>query len=199
VGRTWRASVRTGGDISVGQAFGASLSRNGGVIAFDWDAPDIVYGTFDGTHGVYVNDPSVTCPVEVYCSAKTDDYDCTPRIFAGSAASLTGWDGSRIVAEEVAAFRDGMLFWGTAPAAKPFQGGVLCVAGPYVRTPVQNSGGFTQPGCTGLLTFHFSQAHMAARGLTAGTDVYAQFWYRGGSAPFESFGLSDAIRFRVCP
>lgn len=95
--------------------------------------------------------------------------------------------------------KTGLLFWGLAPRADPFLGGVLCVASPTVRTALQGSGGSSLGNnCTGTWGFAFTSAYLQASGLTPDTWVYAQFWGRDpGFAPPNNAMLSDAVRFRV--
>jgi hypothetical protein len=66
------------------------------------------------------------------------------------------------------------------------------------RTPITNSGG-TPAGsdCSGVLDFHWTQAYGAANGLSAGSEVFCQFWYRDPLDPFTT-GLTDATRFELC-
>ena len=41
---------------------------------------------------------------------------------------------------------------------------------------------------------------MASKGLTAGTDVFTQFWSRdSGFAPPNSIGLTRGLRFLILP
>lgn len=48
--------------------------------------------------------------------------------------------------------------------------------------------------------FHFSHAYMASNAITAGTDVFAQFWSRdSGFPPPQNVGLTNALKFSVLP
>ena len=112
-----------------------------------------------------------------------------------------GFHDRHVDAEDVLSHRNGLFFWGYAPASIPFSGGLLCVAPPQVRTPAQGSGG--NPGlndCSGTYAFHFSHAYMASKGLAAGTTLNGQFYSRD---PFQvppfQIGLTDAIEFTIEP
>jgi predicted lipoprotein with Yx(FWY)xxD motif len=144
------------------------------------------------------------CPAPAaYCTAKPNSQGCTPAISWRGVPSLTiGGDAFFVEAASVLNSKNGLLFWGLASASLPFGGGTLCVKPPTVRTPVQLSGGTPPPvnDCTGSYSFHFSQAYLSAQGLTAGTTVHAQYWSRDpGYSPPNNVGLTNAVKFTVCP
>jgi hypothetical protein len=92
-------------------------------------------------------------------------------------------------------------FYGFLPNAVPFQGGVLCVKPPTVRTAVQNSGG--SPGgsdCTG--TFALDSNARIQGGvdpqLVAGQGVFGQYWSRDPMSP-STTSLTDASNFLINP
>ncbi len=138
-----------------------------------------------------------------YCTAKVNTQGCTPAI---------GWTGtpsaSQPVVFDVWAIRiinqkNGLLFYGFQEQAVPFHNGWLCVKPPIVRTAVQSSGGNPPPpDCSG--TFHYDFNALIQSGvdpqLVAGTQVYAQYWYRDPGSPQPSnIGLTDALRFPIGP
>ncbi len=146
---------------------------------------------------------SCTGTWSTYCTAKVNSQGCTPQVGATGTPSAAGGPGSfTIRALQVLNLQNGVFFYGLTPAATPFQGGTLCVAGQVTRTPIQNAGGNPTPGdCSGQYVFD-----MGAR-IAAGTDprlvqgatVVGQFWSRDPqSLPFPS-GLTDAIRFTIGP
>ena len=54
--------------------------------------------------------------------------------------------------------------------------------------------------CDGVLSFPFTQSFMATHGLTAGTTVYAQYWYSDPLHPDGTgVGHTDAIEFTIAP
>jgi len=141
----------------------------------------------------YCADPSV------YCVGKQNSAGCTPAIDASGHATLSGLDDFHVVATSVLNQKLGLVFWGFNPASTPFQGGTKCVASPTRRTPLQASGGSALPAidCTGSYDFFWSHAYAASKGLTGGTDLYCQYWYRDSGASFAT-GLSNALQFTLC-
>lgn len=140
----------------------------------------------------------MACGAATYCSGKVNSLGCTPAVNVTGAASLSG--SSLVVsASEVINNKSGLLFWGFAPTAAPFQGGTLCVQPPTLRTPVQLSGGSPSGSdCTGSFAFAFTSTFLASAGLAVDDDVYCQYWSRDPASP-STTSLSDAARFRVCP
>jgi hypothetical protein len=131
-----------------------------------------------------------------YGTAKVNSTGCTPAIGYSGAPSSTLGGGLHVTATNVLPNKSGMLFWGLASSSTPFHGGTLLVAPPLIRTAAQVSGGSAL--CSGHYDFHFSQAYMAASGLSGGTTVYAQYWSRDpGFAHPDNVGLTNALRFTV--
>jgi hypothetical protein len=134
---------------------------------------------------------------EVYCTAKTNSQGCLPTIDASGHATLSGLDDFRVTASNVVNQRDGLLFFGLAKTARPFQGGMKCVRAPLRRTAVQSSGGSVGPtDCSGSYDVFLSHSFLQSRGLVAGTNVYAQFWTSDRGSP-SGTGLTDALKFLV--
>jgi hypothetical protein len=135
-----------------------------------------------------------------YCAGKLNGQGCVPSILASGACSVTSIDPYWVTATEVSSNKFGRLFYGFAQAAVPFVGGTRCVAAPFVRTPLSNSGG--SGPCTGVLSFDF-HAHVLSgfdAALVPGRLVYAQYWYRDPLDPAGyGLGLSNAIEFAVAP
>jgi hypothetical protein len=136
-----------------------------------------------------------------YCSPKTNSVGCVPAIGWAGAASLSGPDNFYITARHVLNNKSGVMFWGIATANVPFFGGTRCVASPFLRTAIQNSGGNPPPNdCSGSYSFHFSQSYMSAHALAAGSSVCTQYWSRDpGFAVPNNVGLTDGLLFVVCP
>jgi len=128
--------------------------------------------------GVFPFDAGWCVGPVTYCTAKTNSLGCVPAIAAGGAPSLSA--GPLVVsASQVLNNKAGLLFWGVAPQASPFQGGLKCVATPIVRTPVQTSDGNPPPDdCSGTYSFTFDAAYLSLQGLAAGQELHAQFWSR---------------------
>ncbi|MCB9915366.1 MAG: hypothetical protein H6828_09475 [Planctomycetes bacterium] len=141
------------------------------------------------------------CAPVTYCTAKVSSQGCTPTITTSGTPSLSGADDFHLGASNVLNHQFGQLFYGPQGASTPFMGGTLCVSGGLTRTAIQASGGNAGgPDCSGAYDLFASQTFMASQGWTAGQTVYAQYWYRD---PFHSdgtgFGLTNAVRFTVCP
>lgn len=131
-----------------------------------------------------------------YCTAKTNSLGCTPRI----EAQLSGVH-LVIAAEQVLPAQPGLLFYGVnADASTAFQGGLLCVQPPLVRTPPQVASGSGAPPCTGSYAFDFTawQESGVDPALAPGAQVWVQFWSRDPADSFGS-GLTDALTFELCP
>ena len=105
----------------------------------------------------------------------------------------------RVKAQNVLSNKVGLMFWGLAENAAPFQGGTLCVLPPTTRTPLQDSAGNPPPtDCSGSYSFHFSASYAASKGLVAGQRIYAQYWTRDAGVP-SGTGLTDGHTFLLCP
>jgi hypothetical protein len=136
-----------------------------------------------------------------YCIGKVNSLGCTPAINYNGSASATSPTPFLIGAGNVINKRNGLLFYGFGPLANPFQGGVLCVKAPTVRTVMQNSGGSaTGSDCTGTFSFDFN-AFLQAGGhgqLVVGKEVFCQYWSRDPQSP-STTSLSDALSFLINP
>jgi hypothetical protein len=201
-----RVSVRSGGFQSVGSGpftpgvGQPSISDDGRLVCFNSLFDDLIAGDVNNNSDVFVHyRPPVVGVITGYCTPKTNSAGCTPVITTAGEPSLSGNDAFFIVAHDVLPGKSGMMLWSATSNSLPFAGGTLCLAQPIKRTSGQSSG--SAPGaCTGNYSFHFSQAYMAANSLTAGTNLYAQYWSRDpGFAPPNNIGLSSGISFRVDP
>jgi hypothetical protein len=147
---------------------------------------------------IYANSASVS----IYCTAKTNSLGCVPAIGSSGTPSATLASPFLVSAAQVRNQKLGLLFYGFAPAATPFLGGLRCIGGPSIRTPVQSSGGNALPAddCSGAHAFDFNARIQSGVDplLVAGEDVYCQWWTRDpGSA--ANIGLTDALEIRIQP
>jgi hypothetical protein len=137
-------------------------------------------------------------PVNLYCTAKTNSQGCSPRINTNGASPSKSGGAFAVTCDLVINQKNGLLFYGFAPLAAPFQGGTLCVASPTIRSPSQNSGGSALGAdCTGSFSFTFTTAVMNQNGLDVGETIYAQYWYRDPQSP-STTGLSNGLYFTIC-
>lgn len=145
-------------------------------------------------YGFVPYEPGSTAPGP-YCTPKVTSSGCFPVITHLGEPTLSGPDDFHVIAHSLESNQFGILIWALAPGAQPFHGGTLCISGPFVRTPVQNSGG---SGCLGSFDYHFTQSRMAQGGLTPGTNVFAQYWFRdpGFPAP-DNIGLTGGLAFTI--
>lgn len=180
----------------------AGISADGSRVIFTSVASNLVAGDTNGAQDIFMSDTGVQCSgLPHFCTAKTNSQGCVPEICAENLPSMSGPDDFNVTAHGVLNNKTGILLWSLAQGSHPLGGGTLCLGSPIIRTPAQNSGGTpTGNDCTGLYSFSFSQAYMAAHGLSAGSVVYAQYWSRDPFiAPPNNIGLTDGLEFTVGP
>lgn len=137
--------------------------------------------------------------VSTYCTGKLNSQGCVPAITFTGAPSASASSGFLVRVGALIPNVPGIFFYSkSGPATVPFQGGVLCVAAPIVRTPASLTGGAA--ACSGSLGIDFNAwiASGADPGLAAGSAVWMQAWSRD-TASSSGTSLSDALRFEVCP
>ena len=135
-----------------------------------------------------------------YCTAKLNSLGCLPSVGFSGTPSLAGADDFVASASNILNYHSGILFWGRAPTAIPFQGGTLCIAPPILRTRLQDSGGNTGVNdCSGNFSFHVSHAFLAGNGFAIGSELYAQFWSRDQFSPPFFTSLSDGLHAWIAP
>ena len=137
----------------------------------------------------------------IYCTGKINSLGCTPDMAFSGSASKTSGAPFLVTASNFISQKTGLLFWGHQPTSVAFQGGFKCVAGPSLRTAVQNSGGSASGAdCTGTYSFNFNAliASNTVPTLVAGAEVFAQYWARDPASP-STTSLSNALRFLINP
>lgn len=201
-GRNKRIDISTDGALANGHALAPSVSSDGRYVAFNSIAFNLVSSDTNNVYDVFVHDTQCSMPT-TYCTAKVNSLGCSPTIGSSGTASVTAGSGCFVTASNTLNNKFGLLFYSRqGPQAVPFQGGLLCMQGPIVRTAVQNSGGHAPPNdCTGSYSFDLN-AYIASgsdAGLVWGASVYCQYWARdpGFAAP-NNVSLSDAIRIWLC-
>ncbi len=138
-----------------------------------------------------------------YCVPQVNSLGCTPAVGVPSGQPSTSSGQPFVVtANQIVNAQFGVFFYGYQPTSVPFQGGTLCVQGPWKRTPVQNSGGNGNAGtdCSGSLAMDVNAWLASGQDpqLTPGTNMFGQFWYRDQLGVFGT-GLTDAAAMTVQP
>ncbi len=133
-----------------------------------------------------------------YCVGKANSLGCVPTIGTNGVQPSKSAGDFTVTCTNALNQKNGLLFFGFASLAAPFQGGTLCVASPTIRTAAQNSAGSANGSdCSGSYAFAFTTSAMDQLGLDPGETVYAQWWMRDPQSP-STTGLSNAVRFTVC-
>lgn len=125
----------------------------------------------------------------VYCTPKLNSAGQLPRIGWTGTPTLTGPDDFVLNATDVVAGEYGFLLLSYAPNDLPYFGGTLCIAPPFLSSPLLTTNG-------GQMSFHLSHAFLFANAIELGVPVFAQFWYRDPGYP-DLVGLTDALVFGV--
>jgi hypothetical protein len=137
----------------------------------------------------------------VYCTAKTNSLGCVPSIGSAGTPSASNSSPFLVTATNSLNNKNGLLFYGFAAGATPFQGGWLCIAPPTQRTPLQGSGGSSiGDDCSGAYSFDMNariQSGVDAN-LVQGATVYCQYWSRDPASPTTT-GLTNGLSFSICP
>jgi hypothetical protein len=150
---------------------------------------------------VFVHD-SFASPIASYCTATSSGIGCVTSLSAQGVASTSAAAPFVVRARQVDNGEAGLFLYGFAPTSTPIQAGLLCVAPPHARTPIQSSGGDPVAGsnCTGALAVDFNAVIQSGVNpqLTAGATVFCQAWYRDPQSAFHS-ALSNALQFPISP
>ncbi len=124
---------------------------------------------------------------------------CLAQMIWPRSSSLSIGEQLTVRARDLMGQSTAILFWGRSEASTPFSGGTLCVAAPQVRTPAMNTGG-SSGSCDGTLTYTFTRGYLAAKGLSAGTDLFMQVWVRdAGAPPPDDIGMTGGLRCTLWP
>jgi hypothetical protein len=140
--------------------------------------------------------------IATYCTATSSGLGCVTSLSSQGVASSTAAAPFVVRARQVVNGQAGLFLYGFSPTSTPIQAGLLCVAPPHTRTPVQSSGGDPIAGsnCTGALAVDFNAVIQSGANpqLTSGATVFCQAWYRDPQSAFHS-ALSNALSFAILP
>ena len=181
---------------------GPCMSASGRLVGFGSNYQGLVAGDTNLADSFLWDSQSTLPAIESYCTAKVNSLGCTPAISSGGEPHTAGAvDAFFVSAHNVLNNKSGLFLWSFSPALLPFGGGTLCVGPPVVRTTAMVSGGTpTGSDCSGSYSYRFTQAYLAAKGITPGTSVYVQAWSRdSGFAAPNNIGLSDGLHFTAAP
>jgi hypothetical protein len=169
------------------------------------NATDIVfaYETWNGMDGdVNLRRFAQTSGPHAFGTPKTNSQGCMPQIGWSGTPSATSPSAFTISASNVLNQKAGLLFYGYATRFAPFQGATMYVFGPR-RTAIQFSNGpVSGSSCTGTFAYDFNARIQGGVDpeLVPGRTITAQYYYRDPMDPAGfSTGLTDALRFTICP
>lgn len=176
--------------------------------AMDWPGDQLMIA-FEGPgapgtgRDVYAKRYAWSVGPQVYCTKKINSLGCRPAIGFSGGPSVSSSNPFLITGTKILNNKLSLLFYGYDSAFTPFQGVKICVAPPLKRLPTQNSGGNQGPlDCSGSLSTDFNLRIQSGidPGLAAGATVSARWFYRDGADPAGyGTGLTDAVRFVICP
>jgi Tol biopolymer transport system component len=203
-GETLRASVSsTGAQGDKGSGPGG-ISDDGRFVLLSSLAKTLVPIDTNSHTDVFVHDRLGCSPtIASYCTASTTSIaGCQALLSATGTPSIANASAFTVSSGNVPGGGNfGIAYFGVkGPALHSFgsQGGFLCVAQPFVRTPPRPSGG-SGGNCDGRYDFTL-QDLLDASGATIepGSTVHIAMWFRDPQAP-DHFSLSDGLWFQVCP
>jgi hypothetical protein len=137
------------------------------------------------------------------CPGKLSSNSCLPVLTTSGTSSLTQFADLQLQVTKLPAGALGVCVYGSQSAQIPFGNGVLCVAPPFLRVPMQPS--VPPPGTCGgqptaAVACTFAKSDLGALGLAPGDVFYLQAWFRdAGAPPPTAFGLSGALAVQLWP
>jgi hypothetical protein len=144
-----------------------------------------------------------TAGPQTYCVPKTNSLGCQPRIAYSGTPSATSNAPFLITGQNVLNRKLALLLYGYSSKFTPYQGSLLCVAPPLKRIAMQNSGGSASgTDCSGVPSTDFNTRIQSGADplLVPGATISARWYYRDPQDPAGfSSGLTDALRFAICP
>ncbi len=181
----------------------ASVHRPEVIVNAAGDDVVFAYEYWGGADGdVYLRRFQAASGVQTFCTGKVNSQGCTAQMSTLGVPSASSTNAFTILATNVINQSPGLLFYGFSSAFIPFQGGTLCLNGP-VRLPIHSSNGNSSGvNCSGSLSEDFNARIRSGVDplLQPGVNVTAQYYYRDALDPAGfGTGLSNAVRFTICP
>jgi len=140
---------------------------------------------------------------QIFCTKKLNSLGCRPAIDFSGSPSASSSNPFLVTGTNILNHKLGLLFYGYESAFTPFQGVQICVAPPLKRLSTQNSGGNLGPlDCSGAFSTDFNLRIQSGidPALVPGATISARWYYRDSQDPAGyGTGLSDAVRFAICP
>ncbi|MCC7014781.1 MAG: FG-GAP repeat protein [Planctomycetes bacterium] len=196
-GATWGEKLALAGSATaVGDKLGTAVALDGTMLIAGAPAASVP-GLSSGEAYVW----RIGAGPHAYCTAKTNSLGCVPAVGWSGSASASSAAAFSVSATQVLNQKLGLAFYGFAPTAAPFQGGFLCVEPPTRRRVSTNSGGSPLGSdCSGSYSYEFNALIQSGSdpALTAGADLYVQFWYRDPASP-STTGLTNALHALIQP
>lgn len=137
------------------------------------------------------------------CPGQDSSNGCTPLIQTQGTPSLTQFADLEVHVSKLPAGTVGLCLYGPDATTTPFGAGVLCVASPFLRTPLEPSTLFAQScgfQASAAFVCTLAKPDLAALGLAPGDEFFVQGWFRDlGFAPPNDFGLSGSLSIQLWP
>ena len=164
--------------------------------------PEIgVFGSFlQGKGRLRVFSTGPPLPPASFCSINPNSMGCEPILASTGTPTLSGADDFVILADQVINQKPGVALWSLGVGTSTLTGSWFCLSPPIVRTSAAFTGGNVGTyDCSGVFSFHYSHAYLMSQGLTPGTNVFTQVWYRDPNVGFYHASLTTALAFEVKP
>ena len=162
------------------------------------EQPYFLQDTWDlGIDNVRVSDE---LPTSTYCVSKSSSLGCQSPIAFTGTPSVSSSVPFVVQAERVNGRSLGLFVYGYAPRYLWLNTLELpCINGPLARSKLLHAGG-KKGTCTGVLALDFNEIVQSGSDplLSAGAEVFGQFWYRD-PAKWNGGSLSNAIQLTIQP
>ncbi len=136
-----------------------------------------------------------------YCLSSPTFDGCLPAMTSTGLPSLSNPQGHTVTLINAPRQQNSIQFVSlTGPNFVPFSNGWLCLAPPWIRLPIQNTGGVAT--CDGTTSYTLSEVQTSCANfgtpISLGSKVHQQAWIRD---PLSSFmtAVSNGVTYMVCP